>query len=98
MDIQTENKLQFSGLHMFDLVGRILATFVCVCVWSAVGNGSVPVGPVMRLVHPIRAPFASPTRRVAGFWRGQVPNHHWLRLTMVGIGLTCVLTYVSLLI
>ena len=28
---------------------------VCVCVWSAVGNGSVPVGPVVRLVHPIRA-------------------------------------------
>ena len=25
---------------------------VCVCVWSAVGNGSVPVGPVVRLVHP----------------------------------------------
>ena len=30
-----------------------------VCVWSAVGNGSVPVGPVMRLVHPITSPFAA---------------------------------------
>jgi len=30
---------------------------VCVCVWSSVGNGSVPVGPVVRLVHPIKAPL-----------------------------------------
>ena len=29
----------------------------CVCVWPAVGNGSVPVGPVVRLVYPIRAPL-----------------------------------------
>ena len=39
---------------------------VCVCVWFAVGNGSVPVGPAMHLVHPIRAPL--PPQRA--MWRG----------------------------
>ena len=33
------------------------AFLLCVCVWSSVGNDSVPVRPVMRLVHPIRAPL-----------------------------------------
>ena len=37
-----------------------------VCVWSAVGNDSVPVGPIVRLVHPIRAPL--PPQRA--MWRG----------------------------
>ena len=39
---------------------------VCVCVWSAVGNISVPVGPAVRLVHPIKAPL--PPQRAT--WRG----------------------------
>ena len=43
-----------------------LCVCVCVCVWSAVGNGSVPVGSVVRLVHPIRAPL--PPQRA--MWRG----------------------------
>ena len=39
---------------------------VCVCVWSSVGNGNVPVGPVVRLAHPIKAPL--PPQRT--MWRG----------------------------
>ena len=38
------------------------AGVVCVCVWSAVGNDSVPMGPVVRLVHPIRAPLPPGSR------------------------------------
>ena len=66
-----------------------------VCVWSSVGNGSFPVGPVVHLVHLIRAflPPQHTVHRAKGFWQGQVPNHRWLRLTLVGIGLIHVSTY-----
>ena len=43
-------------------IEEALALPVCVCVWYAVGKGSVPVGSVVRLVHPIRAPL--PHRRL----------------------------------
>ena len=72
---------------------------VCVCVWSSFGNGSVLVGAVGRLGHAIKAPFP-PNPEGSRLWQGQVPNHHWLRLALVllgiGLGLVC-RTYVSLL-
>ena len=43
------------------LAARHIGLILHVCVWSAVGNGSIPVGPVVRLVHPIRAPLPPQT-------------------------------------
>ena len=45
---------------------RPFSKCVCVRVWSSVGNGGVPVGPAVRLVHPIKAPL--PPQRA--MWRG----------------------------
>ena len=82
---------------LFFLLNKPAHVCVCVYVWYSVGNGIVPVGLVMRLVHPIKAPL--PPQRIA-MWRGfgearcptivtpTIPGRNWPYLR----------TYVSLLI
>ena len=58
------------------------------CVWSSVGNGSIPVGPFLRLVLPIRAPLP-PNPEGRGCDEARCPTICRHRLVLVGIGLVC---------
>ena len=52
----------------------MIVCILFVCVWSAVGNGSVPVRPVVRLVHSIRAPLPPQHTMWRGFGEARCPT------------------------